>query len=719
MDLKHNQYMKIKFLNFLFSISFLFTSINTFSQDIDTSSANILFELSLEDLMNIEIVSAVRQNQNITEAPSVVSVITKNQIQERGYLSVDEAINSIAGLDVITDHFQPNLGIRGVNGGLRSWSRLVKVMIDGQNVSVRSGSDNYLDASLIPIEVIEKIEIIRGPNSALYGKNAFLGVVNIITKSGSTLKNASVSHFCANTAGNYSQGVSTIWGGKKDNFDFIFASTYSQYDQSGLKPHNVQGSTIYNNQNISQKNESNPFGIFAKATYENENWGRFVLDINQQIVNSSAEFLDWGSLTNNNRFSVFNAYERLSYTKDFFESFKSNISFSHSSAKPLKQEILDTDSDHSEWVERDIGYTSFDMRADISYSFDDINNFTIGIDYTSDIHDHQKYYTVNNTGIKTLNSGGTEGIKNFNNLGIYLQMIFNAAEFFSIDFLHNLTLTAGYRFDYHNIYGDVLTYRLAAVYHLASQLSTKIMYGTSFNAPSSIQLYTNSIFPGDIIGNPELVPERAKTLEWALIGKLTKNINFNLNLFYTIIDDKIEYLLPYGEIKNITAANIAKIYSGGLEAELNLSFRNSVSYLNYGYQKSINERTNPLFGLIRVETSLYPHHMIKFGETLKLPKYNFKINIDGNYISPRKASEQNNFLYDPINYTINSYSLDSYFLLNLMISTMNLKIINNNETILSVKVDNLLNTNYYYPGFKDYDIPGLGRFYTFKITQIL
>lgn len=711
--------MKFNILYPLIVITLLFCSVSGFTQEADTSSTTDLFELSLEDLMNVEIVSAVRQNQNITDAPSIVSVITEKQIKDRGYLSVDEALNSIAGLDVITDHFQPNLGIRGINGGLRSWSRLVKVMIDGQNISFRSGSDNYLDASLIPIEAIEKIEIIRGPNSALFGKNAFLGVINIITKSGSDVKHASITHYLASTNENPSFGISTLWGGTKDDFDFVFASSFSQIDQSGLTPKNVPGSSIYKDYDISQKDEANPFSVFTKLKYENEKIGKIILDANQQIINSYAEFDDWGTLTHNNKISMFNSYERLSYSKDFFENFNTDFSLSHSRGKPFKKEIFDTNSDHSEWIEREVGYSSYDLSGNLSFFFDDINNFSLGIDYTSDIHDHQKYYTVTDAGVRTLNPGGTEEIKNFNNLGIYLQMIFNAAEFFNVNFLKNLTLTAGYRFDYHNIYGDVLTYRLAAVYHLASQLSTKVMYGTSFNAPSSAQLYTNSMFPGDIIGNPDLKPEKAKTLEWAIMGKLNEHLYFNLNLFYTIIDDKIEYLLPYSDISNITAANIAKIYSAGLESEINLTFSNSTSYLNYSYQQTINERTNPLLGLVKVETSLYPHHMIKFGETYKLPKFHVKVNMDGHYISQRKASEQNNFIYDPINYTVNSYSLDSYLLFNLMISSMNLKFLDDKETILSFKINNLLNTTYYYPGFKDFDIPGLGRFYTLKITQLL
>ncbi|MBU8893465.1 MAG: TonB-dependent receptor [Bacteroidales bacterium] len=698
--------------------SLILFSANSVAQDIDTSSTSNLFELSLDDLMDIEIVSAIRQNQNITDAPSIVSVITETQIKERGYASVAEALNSVAGFDVITDYFQPNMGTRGINGGLRSWSRLVKVMIDGQNTSFRSSSDNYLDPSLIPLEAIERIEIIRGPNSALYGKNAFLGVINIITKNGAGLEN-SISHYIGSVNDNATFNISTIWGGSKNNFDIMFSSSYSQIDYSGISPHNVPGSTIYGSGDVAHRNESNPLSVYFKVKYEEESFGKLILDFNQQNINSFAEFLDWGTLTHNNRISLLNAYERLSYTKDISGNFQTNISFTHSTGKPIKNEILDNDADPSEWIERELGYSAYDLSFNSSYSFDDINNFSFGIDYTTDIHEHQKFYTVNTSGIRTLNPGGTDGIENFNNLGVYLQMIFNAAEFFNFNYLKNLTLTAGYRFDYHNIYGDVLNYRLAAVYHLTDLLTTKVMYGTSFNAPSSVQLYSNYITPGGIVGNPDLKPERAKTLEWALMGKVFKYFNFNTNIYYTEIDDKIEYLLPNGQISNITAENVSNIYSTGVEAELNTNIHNNTSYLNYSYERSILEKTDPLLEEIRIKTALYPNHMIKFGNILHLHKYYSNINIEGKFISSRIDSDQNNFIYDPINYTINRYELDPYFILDVMITSTDLELLENSKTRISIRIQNLLNTKYYYPGFKNYDIPGLGRTFYFKFTQFI
>ncbi|MFO7829044.1 MAG: TonB-dependent receptor [Bacteroidales bacterium] len=702
----------------LFISCFAF-GINSIAQENDTLPASRLFNLSLEDLMDIEIVSAVRQNQNIIDAPSIVSVITANQIKERGYTSVSEALNSVAGLDVLTDHFQPNMGIRGINGGVRSYSRLVKVMIDGQNVAFRPNSDNYLGLSLIPVEAIDKIEIIRGPNSAIYGKNAFLGVINIITKSGNHLNHNSVSHFLGNTGNKSSFGFSTAIGGTNKNFDFLFSSTYAQFDHSGLSPKNIPGQDIYSHDDMSQKNESAPMSVYLKMNYETEKLGKLTFDMANQNVNSHAEFADWGTLTHNNRISLFNAYERLQYSRKLFENFSADFSFAHSFGKPLDKEILDNDNDPTEWIERELSYNSYDFTSNFSYFFDDLNIVSLGIDFTSDIHEHQKFYTVNSSGLRSLNPGGSEGEKNFNNLGIFLQMILNPAEFFSLSFMEDLTLTAGYRYDFHNIYNNVLTYRFAAVYHLTNDLSTKLMYGTSFNAPSSTQLYTNYISPGGFVGNPDLKPEKAKTLEWAFMGKLTKKISFNANVFYTDIEDKIEYLLPYGQVSNITAGNISNIHSGGLEAEINVSQSNTTCYLNYSYQKSIIEKNDPFLQKIKVNTALYPSHMIKAGKTLHIPDYYLNLNLEARFISSRIASDQNNFIYDPINYATDRYELKPYYMINFMVSSTDLKIIKNSRSRIIFKIENLLDYKYCYPGFSNYDIPSLGRSFFFRFTHYI
>ena len=314
----------------------------------------------------------------------------------------------------------------------------------------------------------------------------------------------------------------------------------------------------------------------------------FILDISYQEVDNRTEFQDWGALTHHNRINISKMYHRLSWSKKIFKHFETSISASRSTGQPTSQEVLDSDKNYLDWIIRESAYDAYDISAKTAYHFDEFNNFSIGIDYNSEIHEHQRYYTVDNQGTKVLNPGGSDGRSNFENIGIYMQMVFNPGEFFKMNFLKGLDITAGYRFDYHNIYDNVFNYRIAGVYTINENLSTKLMYGTSFNAPSSVQLYTNSVYPGDIVGNPDLKPEKAKTLELAFMGGIKSKLFFNLNFFYNEIDDKIEYLLPYGDVSNITAANISKIYSAGVEAEMNYRFKNSNTYVNYSYQKSIN-----------------------------------------------------------------------------------------------------------------------------------
>jgi len=111
--------------------------------------------------------------------------------------------------------------------------------------------------------------------------------------------------------------------------------------------------------------------------------------------------------------------------------------------------------------------------------------------------------------------------------------------------------------------------------------------------------------------------------------------------------------------------------------------------------------------------------MIKFGDIYHLPKYFLNINLEGKYLSSRIASDQNNFIYDPINYSTNRYELDPYIILDLTLSSANLKIFENSTTKISFKITNLLDTKIVYPGFNNYDIPGIGRSFYFRFTQYI
>ena len=145
--------------------------------------------------MDVTVVSATKTAQSLEEAPSIMTVITRHDIERWGYDTLSDALKYIVGFYVVDDHVTPNLAVRGISGGLRSESGIVKLMLNGHPITYRPTSGNWLGAELIPLSTIQQIEIIRGPTSALYGADAFLGIINVITRQGqevSTLRSQEI-----------------------------------------------------------------------------------------------------------------------------------------------------------------------------------------------------------------------------------------------------------------------------------------------------------------------------------------------------------------------------------------------------------------------------------------------------------------------------------------------------------------------------------------------
>jgi len=263
----------------------------------------------------------------------------------------------------------------------------------------------------------------------------------------------------------------------------------------------------------------------------------------------------------------------------------------------------------------------------------------------------------------------------------------------------------------HNIYEDSFNYRVGGVYQISEGVYSKILYGTSFKAPASTQLYTNPINTGGVIGNINLKPEKAETFEFNMGGIFASHFNLNFVVFYTRITDKVELITPPGRVANVRADNVAAVKSYGLEAELLFSYKELNSYLNYSGQRSSTSKNS-----IELDSNLYPEYMFKFGANYKVPSIFLNFNVEGRFIGERIASEKNNFYFNATDET-ERYSLPSYMTFDFMISSFKLKPIKKMETEIKIKIYNLSDIDYIYPGFNNFDIPGMGRRVHFTLTQ--
>ncbi len=685
---------------------------------------------SSDNLFDTEVVSASKQSQKLSEAPAIISIISAKQLKEFAYTNVAEALNSLPGIDMLNDYCMYNIGIRGVNGGNRAGSRIIKLMIDNQAVSFRSGSENFLGFELIPIDAIDRIEVIRGPSSALYGANAFLGVVNIITKNASQIQGGKFTAHTGilNKKLSYSQTM-TI-GNKVKNVDFVISGGVSRENRSGLKIKDVPGRRKYINYENKGKRISNEddisrsYTLFGKLNFNLKKYGHLGFDVNYQGIDKSAQFVDWGALEKANRVSLKNFYIRTKYDKTFSKRIGWNVSCAYSNGRPSDNEILVSQVKVADYQTRKVGFYGIDVATELNYSINMKNKLTLGIDLSNDNHERQTFYRHNilhtfpsNDDVSTA-TGDVLSDTTFQNLGVYVQGIFYPFYKHRLIRLSSLGSTFGVRYDKHNIYGNVFNFRFGNVFKPFKNSYAKILFGTSYKAPSSTQLYTSLMVPGDLIGNENLKPETALTIEGELGGYIKEKISLEVSGYYNLINDKVE-LRPYSS--NIMAKNTSEIKSSGFELRMQYHFGNIKSHVNYSFQRSTISRYDIYSERkIVVETNLYPTSIIKGGFHVSLPKFFSAINLEGEYTGQRAASAENTKTYAPEVYLTEDekmYKLDSYFLLNLIVSTKRLQFFKGKETLLSLRITNILDAEYYYPGFNDFDIPGMPRYFDFKLSQ--
>ena len=194
-----------------------------------------LSELDLEALLEDVVVTATKSEIGEDRAPAITSVITREEIARWGYQSVDEVLRHVAGVYVVNDHIIPNLAVRGISGGLRSESGLVKVMIDGHSVAFRSTAGHWLGPELVPLSAVQQIEIIRGPVSSLYGADAFLGVINVVTRRPDQMEGGEIG-LVANRQGGTTWGQDMAVGASAGPWHLLAALRTGSEDRSGLAP---------------------------------------------------------------------------------------------------------------------------------------------------------------------------------------------------------------------------------------------------------------------------------------------------------------------------------------------------------------------------------------------------------------------------------------------------------------------------------------------------
>ena len=199
------------------------------------ADAERLTQLSLEELGNIKVTSVSKEPEQVRRTPAAIYVITQEDIRRSGATSIPEVLRLAPGVEVAridSDHW--SVAIRGFSS---QFSKYVLVLIDGRSVYTPLYAGVYWDVQNVPLDDVDRIEVIRGPGGTIWGPNAVNGVINIITKSTKDTHGARVSV----AGGNVDEAIGEVryGGGIGKNLNY---RVYGMGFQRGPERHLGEGS---------------------------------------------------------------------------------------------------------------------------------------------------------------------------------------------------------------------------------------------------------------------------------------------------------------------------------------------------------------------------------------------------------------------------------------------------------------------------------------------
>lgn len=687
----------------------------------DGSSEEAMF--ALEEVWSTKVVTASGGvEEDALSAAANVFTIGRQDIARRGYRSLAEVLNQVPGLFVVDDLVVPTVNVRGVSGGLRAGSRIIKVMIDGREVSYRPELTAFLGPEFIPMDLVERVEVARGPLSAIYGANAFLATVNVITQkpkgpTGTLL----LRHQRVNANNFWGQPGTAVqatagWGSEKAS---VLAGLHvEQTDRSGLSvtqsfPEQHPDSPAFRAffREPSRQDLSAPVSGFLTATLTPTTSTSINLQAGLQILDSMAEFRTPSSvLTHGSRVAYRNAYGQLKWQQLVGDRFTFSLQGGVSQGAPTRDlRLLLTDHLESSYTQND-AYLAVDVAGLASYRLLDHFTLTGGVDFTHETHDVLFYTQHFNQAQGAFQPGDVQDIigagdsrtEVLRNLGVRLEAA--GAPFTS---LPGLTLSAGVRADFPNLFNWQPSARLAAAYRWTPGFSTKLILGRAFQTPSATMLFGRSGFgnSSNLVGNrvqsseAPVQPQVVTSAEVVASAKVGERLLLDAAAYFQRVDDLV-FFKKIGA--NFVATNRGDASVVGVELHAKFAFDYVWPYAIFSSQVVLPNADRPQ---ATFAAESFPAFVATVGSDVRVPKAYLQGNVQARVVGPRGATQANVEFNN-----LKPYTLPTYVMLDLGVSSLGFTPFGGTfEPQLGLTLKNLLDARPAEPHSGGYDLPSLGR----------
>jgi vitamin B12 transporter len=615
------------------------------------------------DIHHEIVVTASRIATPLKEIATSVTIITKQELEQTKKVTVIEVLQEVLGISILQSGpvgSSASVMLRGAN------SEHTLVMIDGVEVNDPITPARTYDFSHLRVEGIERIEILRGPQSTLYGSDAMAGVINIITKKGQGKPRFHLSSL-RGSYGTFSGTAGLTGNMERLHYSFWASSLTSQ----GFSAANaaLEGNTEadgYKNLSLS-----------ARAGYKASD--NIDLDFSARFIDTKSDIDNYGSAFGDdpNNIQTYDSLYLKGHIRGLFLKNRWEQKLTLSYVNSDRETDNPTDEQHPFDADRSL-YKSSLIKLDWQNNLflHKSNTLTFGAEYQRE-QGESSYHSESVWGPST----SFFPLKKAHNTGIYIQDQMRLAGMFF--------MTAGIRLDTHSQSGRSTTYRIAPAFFIQpTNTKLKATFGTGFKSPSLYQLYA----PGNIwgpIGNENLKPEEATSWDMGIEQDLWDG---KVRLGGAYFSNRFENLMEYDYTQGYI--NIAKASSKGVELFLefapaeNLAF--SVSYSNIVAK---NQNT---------------------GESLlRRPKDKFTANLNARFLAKARLRLSLTHIgarddQEWIDWISTRVQMDPFSLLNCTISW---DILPNIQ--LYIRMENILDQQYEL--IKGYGTPGLSAYGGFKI----
>lgn len=563
-----------------------------------------LTSLSIEELLTVEVYSASKFTQKAKEAPAAVTVVTAADIKNYGYRTLADLLNSVRGMHVSYDRNYSYLGVRGLDRTGDYNSRML-LLVDGYRLNdpvydqAPIGTEFPLD-----IDLIERVEVVRGPGSSIYGSNAVLGVINVITKKGRDLNGLEASGALAS----FGTDKERLSYGKRNENGAEWLVSASNYRSAGQDLFFPEFNTAATNNGLARnmdgdRNQS----FFGKLSYEG-----YTLTSGYSSRTKTVPTAPYGTLFNDPNMGTTDgsAYVDLAYQGELRGNwdisthlFDGRYFYEGNYPYTGSPTLLNYDAAYGNWWGAEVKLLGrFEQHKVVA-----------GVEYQNNYRQDQTNYDIAPYALHL------DDKRNSTRDGLYVQD--------EISLGRGLLLNAGLRGDHYSTVGDTVNPRLGLIWSPVDATALKFLYGTAFRAPNVYELYYAA--GASQKANPALMPEKIATYELVVEHSPRQNFRLTADVFNNRISDNISQITDPAD-GLLVFVNAGQVDAQGIELEAERLWDDGMRLrTSYAWQISRDQTTG-------AELVNSPRNLAKLNCSVPLWGDRLRSGLELQYIDRRK-----------------------------------------------------------------------------------